>query len=66
MNEFLCENFLSSGDPNESGYVQSKNFLRQWYVHGPFPMAPGTRAAAESGDWDTVLNEEAVPDEGRT
>ena len=26
-------------------------------------MAPGTRAAAESGDWDIVLNEEAVPDE---
>ena len=63
MNEFLCENFLSFGDPNESGFVQSKNFLRQWYVHGPFPMAPGTRAAAEAGNWDIVLNEEAVPDE---
>ena len=56
MNEFQCENFLTPVDPNEAGYVQSKNFLRQWYVHGPFPMAPETRAAAEAGRWDGVLD----------
>jgi len=65
MNEFKCENFLSHVDPNASGYVQSKNFLRQWYVHGPFPMEPGTRAAAEAGHWDEVLDTEALPGEAR-
>jgi hypothetical protein len=50
-------------DPNESGYVQSKNFLRQWYLHGPLPMAAKTRAAAQAGDWADVLDTEAVPDE---
>ena len=47
MNEFQCDNYLASVDPNEAGYVQSKNFLRQWYLHGPFPMLPEIRAAAE-------------------
>ena len=63
MNEFLCENFLSRADPNEAGYVQSKNFLRQWYLHGPLVMAPEVRAAAEAGRWDEVLDAEAVPGE---
>ena len=63
MNEFQCENFLSPVAPNESGYVQSKNFLRQWYLHGPFLMIPETRAAAEAGDWADVLDVEVVPDE---
>ena len=63
MNEFQCENFLSPVDPNESGYVQSKNFLRQWYLHGPLPMSAKTRAAAQAGDWADVLDTEAVPDE---
>ncbi|MAE66129.1 MAG: hypothetical protein CMJ18_17805 [Phycisphaeraceae bacterium] len=63
MNEFQCENFLAPVDPNEAGYVQSKNFLRQWYLHGPFPMSPETRAAAEHDRWDEVLDAEAVSDE---
>ena len=63
MNEFLCENFLAPADRNETGYVQSKNFLRQWYIHGPFKMGKKTRAAAETGDWDKVLDTEAFPDE---
>ena len=63
MNEFQCENFLAPVDPNEAGYVQSKNFLRQWYLHGPFPMPPEVRAAAEDGRWDEVLDTPAVPDE---
>jgi len=63
LTEFQCENFLSPADPNESGHVQWKNFLRQWYLHGPFPMAPEVRAAAEAGRWDDVLDVEAVPDE---
>ena len=63
MNEFQCENFLAPVDPNEAGYVQSKHFLRQWTLHGPFPMAPEVRAAAEQGRFDEVLDVEAVPDE---
>ncbi|MAE66130.1 MAG: hypothetical protein CMJ18_17810 [Phycisphaeraceae bacterium] len=63
MNEFQCENFLAPADPNEAGYVQSKHFLRQWYLHGPFQMSPEVRAAAEQGRWDEVLDAEAVSDE---
>ena len=63
MNELQCENFLAPADPNEAGYVQSKHFLRQWYLHGPFPMSPEVRAAAEQGRWDEVLDAEAVSDE---
>ena len=63
MNEFLCENFLSPVNPNESGYVQSKNFLRQWYLHGPFPMDADTRSAAQAGDWAAVLDVEAMSGE---
>ncbi len=63
MNEFNCENFLAPVDPNEAGHLQSKNFFRQWYMHGPFPMAPEIRAAAEAGRWDEVLAAEAVPGE---
>ena len=65
MNELKCENYLAPVDPNERGFVQSRNFLRQWYLHGPFVMSPETRAAAEAGLWDQVLDTEAVPDEAR-
>jgi len=63
LNEFNCENFLAPVDPNEAGHLQWKNFFRQWYLHGPFPMAPETRAAAEAGRWDEVLDAEAAPGE---
>ena len=58
--EFACENFLAACDGNEAGYRKWTNFLRQWYVHGPFVMDAATRAAAEGGRWEQVLDTEAV------
>lgn len=63
MNEFKCENFLAPVDPNSAGYVQSYNFLRQWTLHGPVPMAAETRRAAEAGQWNKVIHTEALADE---
>ena len=61
--DFSCENFLVPCDPNEAGYRKSRNFLRQWYLHGPFIMADEVRAAAQAGQWERVLDAEAVADE---
>ena len=61
-NRFLCENFLVANDPNED-YRQWKNFLRQWYLHGPFAMTPEVRSAAEAGRWDEALDAEVVAGE---
>ena len=65
MNELNCENFLVECDPNQAGFRQWRNFLRQWYLHGPLVMSSDVRAAAEGGRWDEVLDAEAVPDESR-
>ena len=61
--EYACENFLVPCDPNEAGYRKWTNFLRQWYVHGPFMMADDVRTAAQAGQWEQVLESEVVTDE---
>ena len=65
MNEWQCENFLAPVDANAAGYVQSRNFLRQWMLHGPVPMSAETRRAAEAGHWNEVIHTEALPDEAK-
>ena len=62
--DFSCENFLVPCDPNEAGYRKWTNFLRQWYFHGPYMMTEEVRAAAQAGQWEQVLDAEAVADEG--
>ena len=57
--KYNCENFLVSCHPHNDGYRQWRNFLRQWYIHGPFPFA----AVGAVPDWDDVLDTQAVPDE---
>ncbi len=61
--DYKCENYLVSCDPNQSGYRQWKNFLRQWYIHGPFPMSEEIRAAAQARQWNEVLDAEATANE---
>ena len=63
--DFYCENFLVPCDPNQRGNRQWKNFLRQWYLHGPFPMTLEIRQKAKGGYWDEVIEFDAVSGEAQ-
>ena len=63
MHNFACENFLVPCDPNQAGFRQWRNYLRQWYLHGPVSWPEKVRTLAQEGKWDQVVDYEAVANE---